>query len=178
MPIKIISLNVDSIVCAARRTLLNEFINDNDADIYLLQETKLDNRVKLFFPKYNIIRGDVRRGYGGTAIFVRHGIPIRNVSIGRGSINFTSIEIKLDSWYRIYSIYVTHGCGNIFDAYSNIFKSTSGSIMGGDFNSRHSSFGDASDNLYGVQLANCANLFGCHQSFITHLLSLRCWLLY
>lgn len=162
MPFRIISLNVDSIVSIGRKTLLDEFINDNSADVYLLQETKLDSRIKLYFPNFNIIRGDVRRGFGGTAIFIRHGIPVRNVSIGRGSINSTSVEIKLNSaWYRIFSIYVTHGCNDILNAYSNIFNVTKmGFVMGGDFNSRHTNFGDISNNVYGIRLMECVDLYG------------------
>lgn len=160
MPLKIISLNVASIVRVGRRTLLNDFINNNPADIYLLQETHLDNKSKLFFPKFNIIRGDVKRGRGGTALFIRHGIPIRNISIGRNAINFTSCEIKIDSaWFRIYSIYVTHGHTNIADSFANLFNSISPSIMGGDFNARHSTFGDTEDNFYGTKLVWCASAF-------------------
>lgn len=161
MALKIISLNVDSIVRVGRKTLLADFIKNNVADIYLLQETKLNNSDKLFFPNFNIFRGDVRRGFGGTAIFVRHGIPLRNPSFGRGSINFTSLEIKINqSWHRIFSIYVTHHNNDISDSFSNIFNTNSSVIMGGDFNSRHTNFGDSSVNHYGVQLLDCVDLFG------------------
>lgn len=123
MPLEVISLNVDSIVTVSRRALFTEFIRQNPADIYLIQETKLDSRIKLFFPNFNIVRGDVRRGYGGTAILIRHGIPIRNISIGTDVINFTSLEIRLNgTWHRIYSIYVTQHCNNIFDHFSKIFN--------------------------------------------------------
>lgn len=160
MPLEVISLNVDSIVTVGRRTLLSDFIHQNPADIYLLQETKLDSRVKLFYPQFNIIRGDVRRGYGGTAIFIRHGIPIRNVSIGTDVINFTSVEIRLNGlWHKIVSVYVTQHCNNIFNHFSELFNFNSSIFLGGDFNARHSSFGDASDNFYGIQLLDCANLF-------------------
>lgn len=132
----------------------------NPADIYLLQETKLDFRIKLVFPQFNIIRSDVRRGYGGTAIFVRHGIPIRNISIGTGIINFTSVEIRLNGmWLRIYSVYATQHCNNIFEHFSTLFNvNFNSSFFGGDFNARHSTFGDSSDNSYGIQLLNCKNL--------------------
>lgn len=160
MPIKIVSLNVNSIVHVGRKTLLTKFIADNPADIYLFQETKLDSYIKLFFPNFNILRGDIRRGYGGTAIFVRHGIPIRNVSIGRSSINFTSCEIKLDhDWHRISSVYVSHGSSNISLSYSSIFNHNSSSFFGGDFNSRHTTFGDISSNQYGLSLVDACNFF-------------------
>lgn len=160
MPLEVISLNVDSIVANSRRTLLSDFVRQNPADVYLLQETKLDSRIKLFFPQFNIIRGDVRRGFGGTAIFIRHGIPIRNVSIGTDIINFTSIEIRLNGlWHRTSSVYVTQRCNDIFKHFSDLFNFKSSVFLGGDFNARHSSFGDVSDNFYGIQLSNCVNLF-------------------
>lgn len=71
----------------------------------------------MYFPEFNVIRGDVRRGYGGTAIFIRHGIPVRG-----GSINYSSCEIKINnSWHRIYSVYVTHNTRDIVGAFSNLF---------------------------------------------------------
>lgn len=126
MPLKVISLNVDSIVTVGRRNLLADFMDQNPADIYLFQETKLDSRIKLFFPHYNIFRSDVRRGYAGTAIFIRHGIPIRNLSVGTDVVNFTSIEIRVNSqWHRIFSVYVIQSCNDIFSHFSNLFNTNS-----------------------------------------------------
>lgn len=156
MPIKIISLNVDSIVSTTRKTLLTDFINSTRADIYLFQETKLSSNIKLHFPLYNIIRCDVRKGYGGTAIFIRNGLSFRNPTYSNGKINFTSIQIKIDNnWFRISSVYVTHGHRDILTAFQAIFNTNNHILFGGDFNSRHPNFGDHSENAYGTHLHSC-----------------------
>lgn len=160
MPLRVISLNVNSIVHNGRKTLLSGFIESNPADIYLFQETKLDSSIKLYFPNFNILRGDVRRGFGGTAIFVRHGIRIRNVSVGRGVINFTGCEILIsEGWHRLVSVYITQSSNNIFNELGAFYSKFTNSLFGGDFNARHTTFGDISDNFYGRKLADCVPLF-------------------
>lgn len=68
MPHKIISLNVDSAVHLGRRVLLESFIKETMGDIVLLQETKLDETIKIHYDNYNIFRCDIRRGWGGVAL--------------------------------------------------------------------------------------------------------------
>lgn len=153
--LKITSLNVNSIIYSGRRNLLADFIKKNPSEIYLIQETKINNNIKLFYPGFNILRGDNRRGFGGTAIFIKHGIPIRNVSTCNKSINYTSCEIKLGTaWLKIYSVYFTHNQNDIDAALTNIVDTRASVIIGGDFNARHTSFGDCSNNQYGLILEN------------------------
>ena len=54
--IKIISVNVNSIVTNARRYNLLNFINKHEPDIVLLNETKLNSNHRISFEHYNIIR--------------------------------------------------------------------------------------------------------------------------
>lgn len=165
MTIKVISLNVDSIVSAPRKVLLTSFINSTRGDIYMFQETKLDAKIKLFVPNFNVIRSDVRRGYGGTAILIRNGIPFRNPTFGRDKINYVSIQIKIDgNWTRMSSVYVTHGHNDILTAFHQIFNTNFPILYGGDFNSRHTNFGDPSVNSYGTHLITSI------QSYITLML--------
>lgn len=91
--VSIISINVDSIVHSGRRALLMDFIIRTNADIYLLQEIKTDSTIKLKIPGYNVIRGDVRRGSGGTAILIRDTIPITEPIIYNDDIQATSIKL-------------------------------------------------------------------------------------
>lgn len=79
MPYKIISLNVDFIVRMNRKILLENFVEDTVGDIVLLQETKLDESIKLHFDNYNIFRCDIQRGWGGVAILTKFNIPVKNV---------------------------------------------------------------------------------------------------
>lgn len=95
MPFKIISLNVNSIVHANKKTLLKNFINENPANIFLLQETKTDNLSRFHFPGFNVLRTDIRRSYAGVAILVKYGIHIKNCFFGRNKLNYVGCEIKL-----------------------------------------------------------------------------------
>lgn len=153
MPLRIVSLNVDSAISSSRKTLLTDFISGHNADIYLIQETKLAANDKLYVPNYNILRCDVRRNYGGTAIIIRNGILFRHLNIGCGNINHTSIQVKLGGcWHRISSLYVTHGNYDSYSEYERLFTGTTPAIFGGDLNSRHVDFGDSSSNAFGNSL--------------------------
>lgn len=71
--IKIAAINVNSIIANYRRLELLEFINKYNHDIILLSETKLNNKYKLLFTDYNIIRTDRPNSIqgGGTAIVIK-----------------------------------------------------------------------------------------------------------
>lgn len=56
-----------------------QFLTDNNPNIALVQETQLDNTIKLIIPGYNVLCGDVRKGWSGTAILIDSNIPIRNL---------------------------------------------------------------------------------------------------
>lgn len=156
MSVSIISLNVCSIAHANRVTLLKHFIKQSNANIYLLQETQTDSLNKIIIPGYNILRGDVKRGWGGTAIILNNNIPIRNLKVSRDLIHATSIECKLsNSWHRVSSVYFPH-CRLDGDIIKKFFSEQENTFFGGDFNSRHVSFGDISNNLYGNILFNLA----------------------
>ncbi|KAI4473877.1 hypothetical protein M0802_015898 [Mischocyttarus mexicanus] len=67
--LKIVSLNVNSLVSNYKRLALNNFLDCHNADIVMLNETKLNDKHVLYFENYNLIRDDRIRGIGGgTAI--------------------------------------------------------------------------------------------------------------
>lgn len=76
--IKILSCNVDSIVSFNRRADLHDMLLNNNIDIGLIQETKLDDGIKFCLAGYNVFRNDFKRGQAGTAIFIKNSIPYRN----------------------------------------------------------------------------------------------------
>lgn len=157
MSYKIISLNVDSVVRANRKTLLKEFIDETTGDIILLQETKLDNTLKLQIHNYNVFRCDIKRGWGGVALIVKNHIPVRNVFCIRTPFHAIFIECKIkDTWQRFCSCYIPHKITDISLNFNNFFAKYPDTIFGGDFNSRHHSFGDVSSNLYGIGLVDSA----------------------
>jgi len=56
--IKIIAINVNSIIKNQRRASLMNIINQQNPDIILLGETKLNKNHILRFENYNVIRND------------------------------------------------------------------------------------------------------------------------
>lgn len=158
MPFNVISLNVNSIVYSCRQNLLRELIIDTHAEIYLLQETKLDNLNKLKIDGYNVIRCDIRRGTSGVCILIKNDISIRNVKCYRDKIHAVSIEAHIcDRWIRFGSFYIPHNIQSINDNMNKFFGAHLNSFLGGDTNSRHASFGDVSSNIYGNALASISN---------------------
>ena len=71
--LKIIHINVNSIISISRRYELQTFLKLHDPDIVLLNETKLNKLHKVYFNNYNMIRNDrkdAKQG-GGTAILIK-----------------------------------------------------------------------------------------------------------
>lgn len=65
----VIQLNVNSIQSKHKQMELKQFINKHTPDIILLTETKLNEKNKVSFDGYNIIRNDrTENSGGGTAI--------------------------------------------------------------------------------------------------------------
>ena len=56
--LKIIAINVNSIISYARRASLVSFLEEHNPDIVLLNETKLNSKHKLCFENYNLVRKD------------------------------------------------------------------------------------------------------------------------
>lgn len=70
--LKMISINVNSLVANQRRFNLKHFINKHKIDIALINETKLKNVRKVNFENYSIFRDDRIEGRGGgTAIVIK-----------------------------------------------------------------------------------------------------------
>ena len=69
---KFISWNVNGIRAASKKGFL-EFFNESDADIFCIQETKLQDNQREFIPnKYNAYwNSAIKKGYSGTAVFAK-----------------------------------------------------------------------------------------------------------
>lgn len=77
--LKIIHINVNSIISLSRRYDLQRFLSEHNPDIVLLNETKLNPRHNVTFFNYTVIRYD-RNGAirgGGTAILIRNNIKFK-----------------------------------------------------------------------------------------------------
>ena len=103
--LKIIAINVNSIVSHEKRRSFTPLIDQHDPDVVLIGETKLMLKHKLSFSNYNLIRTDRhnnRRG-GGTAILIRKNIIYKRFSLSCGDrlniIENTVIKINFNhSW--------------------------------------------------------------------------------
>lgn len=161
MPLKIVSLNVDSVVHKNRINALSLFLHENQIDICLIQETKLGvgNTFNIF--GFDIIRNDFVLGCGGTAILIKNNIKYGDVS--SFSNIFWSISCKIyfnNAWHSISSVYFPPRANVGYDVFRTFFLAHKNKFIGGDFNSRHASFGDSSCNQYGNFLVRAALDFG------------------
>jgi len=80
---KLISWNVNGLRAIYKKGFL-EFLNEIDADIFCIQETKMqEGQIELNLPKYNQYYNYAeRKGYSGTAIFAKE--KPQNVTYGIG----------------------------------------------------------------------------------------------
>ena len=80
---KLISWNVNGLRACYTKGFM-DFFNDMDADVFCLQETKMqEGQLELDFDGYSIyFNSAIRKGYSGTAIFTR--IKPLNVSYDIG----------------------------------------------------------------------------------------------
>lgn len=165
--IKMVAINVNSLGANKRRLDLLEFITENNTDIALISETKLNNKHKPSFRNYSLVRTDRpndARG-GGTAILVHNRISYEIIKYPNARSNkiieYTVIRINVhgNGTLLIFSIYAT--CNNkrsflkelntLFHEFklhdTKVFY-----IIAGDLNARHACWGDHKTNERGAQL--------------------------
>lgn len=76
--LKIITINVNSIISNNKRQILNSFLNDHKPDIVLITETKLKPIYKLSFKNYKLIRADrLNKPGGGCAILIKKKLNLK-----------------------------------------------------------------------------------------------------
>ena len=82
---KIISWNVNGLRACMNKGFM-DFFNDVSADIFCIQETKMQNEQMSFeFPGYNVLMNSaVKKGYSGTAVFIKENIDIKSVHYNMG----------------------------------------------------------------------------------------------
>lgn len=163
--LKIIHINVNSIIRLSRRHELCNFLNIHKPDFVLLNETKLNPKHKLVFQNYEMIRKDrlnSTRG-GGVAILVRRGIKYKehkNKLINSFKCLETCvINIPLPSNKSLFIISAYYPSGNndqlfkseIHELFSslNLQDPDIFYILAGDLNSKHSNWGNVNVNTKG-----------------------------
>lgn len=108
--LKIISINVNSIIKNQRRASLMNLINKQNPDIILLSETKLNKNHVITFTNYNVIRNDREEKNigGGTAIIIKKSIKYEKIIIPETNekkiLEHTIIKINTRSNKKLYII--------------------------------------------------------------------------
>lgn len=142
--LKVIALNVNSIIKITRRHNLNNFIKKNHPDFMLISETKLNENHKVSFSNYNVYRNDrlIDSG-GGTAIICKNVYKVEQMPHDNNikSLEYTMVKVFLSNNELFYVISVYRSQTkqlNTCDLEVLISKcGHSKFIIGGDFNSKH-----------------------------------------
>lgn len=166
--LKIIHINVNSLILISRRYDLRQFINKHNPDIILLNETKLNRRHKLHFDNYNMIRKDrngALRG-GGTGILIKNNLKYNIYSNNTiNSFKFLEtciIKLPMGANEMLYVISGYYPSGNndsdfrteIHNLFNSLGLQSSSNyyILAGDLNARHTDWGNPSCNSKGNKL--------------------------
>lgn len=156
---KCIHLNVNSLISNSKRHELKTFIDLYKPDMLLLNETKLKPINKLSIPKYNFYRNDRTTDEGGgTAILVKsHLVSTQLQCIPTiASFEHTVVKLQLENNKLIYfaAVYKTPINSINTDEISLLIHSFGNSqyIIAGDFNCKHTFWGNTECNSGGNKL--------------------------
>lgn len=167
--IKILSINVNSVIKNQRRASLLNIINQQNPDIILINETKLNKNHIFKLVNYNIIRNDRNEEHpgGGTAIIIRKTIKFEEVKIpeiNKGkALEHTIIKLDIAKSETLFIIAAYSRCGykkefipdlnNLFTKL-NLHKAENYYIIAGDLNAKHTDWKNSNNNTRGTVLKN------------------------
>ena len=171
--LKVIYINVNSIVSNNKRYELLQFLEKHEPDICLLGETKLNEDHKISFKNYELIRNDRKNSIfgGGTAILIKRNLNFEEVKINANNKNkileTTAISIKNrnSNKFHIISMYATNSNHKkeIIDELNAVLNELKQqnretfAIIAGDFNARHTNWRDSAVNTRGALLLDWIN---------------------
>ena len=162
--VRICSINICGLSERSRFTL-DKYINHEEFDIVAIQETDTDVQEKLSLSNMKMSSDSNKSRNKGTTLYVSN----KNTLSKLKEINEVSKQIDA-SWglgvidnkrYILGSVYMKLGYPNAIEeviemlnkAYISMKKlKAAGIILTGDFNARHVSWGDSTNNLYGNKL--------------------------
>lgn len=146
LKLKIISVNINSIVSNERRLALASLLKNHKPQICFLSETVLSKRHKPSFEGYNIIRNDDGRG---TAVVTDEKLKFNKFlfhsDIFSACLGVLICRNNFGTTKRILvgSIYIPSNSGQglhaELDRLNTIVGTFDAAILGGDFNARHPS---------------------------------------
>lgn len=168
--LKVIQLNINSIISLAKRTEFEIFIKQNTPHIVLLSETKLNKVHKLNINGYTTLRNDrTKNKGGGTAILYTENLKCEQIQTPKNITSFECCICKLSLHNGkniiIASIYkppteivnknpklikiIPHELNNIFSLDKNAYY-----LIGGDFNSKHTDWNNNTNCTNGKIISN------------------------
>lgn len=167
--LKIISINVNSIIQNQRRANLLELLRKEIPDIVLLGETKISDRHKIEFKDYAMERRDRPNSNqgGGTAILIKkplkYNLVITPESVAATNLEVTIIYFNLPQNKKLYIISAYAKCGNQKEfnvELQQLFESLKLNninnyyVLAGDLNAKHTNWLNESNNQRGLFLQN------------------------
>lgn len=182
--IKIITINVNSIIKNQRRASLLNLIKMQNPDIILLNETKLGKSHVMRFEQYAVIRNDRNEDHpgGGTAILIKKSIKFSFVTLpekDKGKIlENTIIKLNTITNEAIFIIAAYARCGaqkEFIPELKRVFHLLKLSnlenyyILAGDLNAKHTSWKNINNNARGISLKKWID-----ENSITHRIRLLC----
>lgn len=131
-----------------------DFLERQNVDILLVNETKLKEKIKCKIPGFQCFRKD-RPGNvyaGGVAIYCKNNIPCTEIDL-----NTTSVEahaIKLRNNLIIATVYARPQTKINVNDLSTIFNTANSVLVVGDFNAKHNNWHCANNNQNGKIIFN------------------------
>lgn len=171
--LRILSWNAQSIANYTKIFELNLLQKNEEIDVVCLQETFLNEDQKLFLIGYKIFRQDRNARGGGVAIAVKSDIVCKQVrTFETNHIENISVLLETNSGVlRVTSAYSPTYNRAFSDDIGLLLSSTDDTLVFGDFNARHTSWGCVNDNNAGIALFQTSmqlNLFILHAASPTH----------
>ena len=171
---KIISINVNSLITHQRRANITEIINKFKPDVLLLCETKLNKNHNIQYAGFKCIRTDrdnAKQG-GGTIILIKETIKFKHIQnynlINANSLESTIIKLSMGNNKNLFiiSAYSTHKQNsnfiheltNLFDTL-NLDSLENYYYLAADLNAKHESWSNEIINSRGTKLYNWLNDF-------------------
>ena len=157
MELSIVTFNSASLVSHAKRATAQVLIDSLKADIYCVSETHLKSRHNVNFTGYNTIRDDNNTG---SALLIKKDYEFEEVAIDNLlTCSAAAAFIKTAGNKRILIVSVYIRCqsrneelGHDLKVLSDLQLKSNYLVFGGDFNSRHTHWGDTAINCNGKTL--------------------------
>lgn len=133
---------------------LQQFLEDKQIDIACITETHLTSNKKLFVPGFTIYRRDrPDKAGGGVAVMIRKNIRHRAINTDIPHSEAVGIEIYTKtSPIRIITYYSPPNSNQKFSTLNPLFETNTPTIVAGDLNAKHTSWGSKHNNPAGQSL--------------------------